>query len=146
MRLVPPAYFLMALVLQLALDRLLPLAELPGRGWRWLGVLLVLPALVLAAPAARAMVRRGTTLHPFGRPSQLVTEGPYRYTRNPVYLALACILLGAAVYLGSLAAFLVVPLFAVAITLAFIRREERVLASLFGEAYAEYCRSVPRWL
>lgn len=146
MRLVPPVYFLIALAVQLLLDSVLPAAELLGGRWRWLGLLLLVPAVLLAGPAARALVRRGTTLHPFGRPSQLVIDGPYRYTRNPVYLALACILLGVAVYLGSLAAFLVVPLFVWAITAAFIRREERALAETFGQAYAEYCQSVPRWL
>ncbi len=145
-RLVPPVYFLIALTLQLALDRLLPGAELLGSRWRWLGLLLLVPTLLLAGPAARALVRRGTTLHPFGRPGQLVTDGPFRYTRNPVYLALACILLGMAVWLGSLAAFLVVPAFVWAITAGFIRREEAALSAIFGAAYSEYCRRVRRWL
>jgi len=145
-RLVPPVYFLVALALQLVLDRLLPAAELLRPGWRWLGLLLLVPAFLLAAPAARALARRHTTLHPFGAPSQLVTDGPYRYTRNPLYLALACILLGVAVWLGSLAALLVVPAFAWAITVVFIRHEEQVLADTFGEAFAAYCRRVRRWI
>lgn len=145
-RLVPPAYFLVALLLQLALDWLLPGAELLRPAWRWLGWLLLVPVILLAAPAARALASRGTTLHPFGQPSQLVTDGPYRYTRNPLYLALACILLAVAVWLGSLAALLVVPVFCLAITRSFIRHEEQVLAAAFGADYADYCRRVRRWL
>lgn len=145
-RLVPPAYFLLTLLLQLALDLLLPGAELLQPAWRWLGWLLLVPAVLLAAPAARALARRGTTLHPFGQPSRLVTDGPYRYTRNPLYLALACILLAVAVWLGSLAALLVLPVFCLAITRSFIRHEERVLAAAFGADYVDYCRRVRRWL
>ncbi|MCC7328678.1 MAG: isoprenylcysteine carboxylmethyltransferase family protein [Gammaproteobacteria bacterium] len=145
-RLVPPICFLLAIVLQVALDRLLPGPEMLDASWRWLGLLLPVPALLLAATAAWALVRRRTTLNPFGTPSRLVTDGPFRYTRNPVYLALACLLLGVATGLGSLAAFLVVPAFARAITAGFIRREEQALSAAFGPAYAEYCRRVGRWL
>lgn len=145
-RAVPPVYFLVALVAQIGLHRLWPAPALISGAWRELGWLLLVPAVLLAAPAARTMARRGTTLHPFGKPSQLVIEGPFRYTRNPVYLALACILMAVGVRLGSLVVLLPVPLFMLAITISFIRREEQVLRATFGEAYEEYCRRVPRWL
>jgi protein-S-isoprenylcysteine O-methyltransferase Ste14 len=145
-RLVPPVYFLLAAGLSLALDRWLPLAGLVAPAWRWLGALLVVPALVLGGPAARALARRGTTLHPFGEPSALVIEGPFLYTRNPLYLSLALLLTGLAVYLGSLASFLVVPVFVAVITVAVIRSEEAALSAAFGDAYRDYCRRVRRWL
>ena len=91
-------------------------------------------------------MRRGTTLHPFGEPTALVTDGPYRFSRNPLYLSLALLLLGAAVYLGSLTPFVVVPAFVWAINASFIRPEEAKLAAAFGDAYRDYCRRVRRWL
>ncbi len=145
-RLVPPVYFILAVGLALALHRWVPVAQVIAPPWHWAGLLCLAPVLLLAAPAARALGRRGTTLHPFGEPSALVVEGPYRYSRNPLYLSLAVLLLGVAIYLGSLTPFLLVPAFMAAVTSAFIRREERALEAGFGEQYREYCRRVRRWL
>jgi protein-S-isoprenylcysteine O-methyltransferase Ste14 len=145
-RLVPPVYFLLALGLIFALHRWLPLARIVPAPWHWLGLLSLLPAAALGGPGARALARRGTTLHPFGEPTALVTDGPYRYSRNPLYLSLALLLTGAAVFLGSLSPFLVVPAFMAAITVSFIRREEAALAAVFGDEYRGYCRRVRRWL
>lgn len=145
-RMVPPVYFLLALALSFALDRWLPMAQIIPAPWHWLGLACVVPAVALGGPGARALARRGTTLHPFGEPSALVVDGPFRYSRNPLYLSLAVLLLGAAIFLGSLTPFLVVPAFMAAVTMAFIRSEEAALAAGFGEAYREYCRRVRRWL
>jgi protein-S-isoprenylcysteine O-methyltransferase Ste14 len=139
-------YFLLALVLAFGLHRWLPLARVIAPPWHWLGLAFLVPAFALAVPGARALVRRGTTLHPFGEPTALVTDGPYRYSRNPLYLGLALVLLGAAIFLGSLTPFLVVPAFMVAVAAAFIRREEAALRAAFGDQYREYCRRVRRWL
>lgn len=146
MRLVPPVYFLLALGISLALDRWLPVTRVVPQPWHWLGLALLAPALALVVPGARALARRGTTLHPFGEPTALVTDGPYRYSRNPLYLGLALLLLGAAIFLGSVTPFLVVPGFMAAIGVSFIRREEAALSATFGERYTEYRRRVRRWL
>lgn len=145
-RLVPPVYFLLALGLEVLLDRAAPLAQLISPPWHWFGLLSLPPAVALAGPGARALARRGTTLHPFGEPTVLVTDGPYRFSRNPLYLSLALILLGTAVYLGSLTPFLVVPAFVWVIGALFIRPEEAKLAAAFGDDYRDYCRRVRRWL
>lgn len=92
--------------------------------------------------------RARTTINPL-RPeasSALVRRGVYRFTRNPMYTGLATILLAWAVYLGSVAALLGVPAFVLYIDRFQIQPEERILARLFGEEYAAYCRSVRRWI
>ncbi|MCK6369961.1 MAG: isoprenylcysteine carboxylmethyltransferase family protein [Gammaproteobacteria bacterium] len=145
-RLVPPVYFLVALAASFALDRWFPLARLLTPPWHWLGLVFLLPALALGGAGARALSRRGTTLDPYGKPDALVIEGPYRFTRNPLYLALALLLLGAAFFFGSLTPFFVVPAFMAAIAVSFIRREEAALTATFGTAYQDYCQQVRRWL
>lgn len=145
-RLVPPVYFVLALVMELLLHRFAPIARVVGPPWHWLGLLCVIPVAVLAGPAARALTRRGTTLHPFGEPTVLVIDGPYRYSRNPLYLSLAVLLVGVALFLGSLTPFIVVPVFVWAVSTAFIRREEAALVAAFGDPYRDYCRRVRRWL
>lgn len=80
------------------------------------------------------------------RVSVLVTNGIYRYSRNPMYVGLAFALLAWAVWLANLVALLGVAAFVVYMQRFQIIPEERVLAARFGEAYEEYRRSVPRWL
>jgi protein-S-isoprenylcysteine O-methyltransferase Ste14 len=90
--------------------------------------------------------RRGTPVHPFHQPTALVTDGAYRFTRNPMYLGLVAALLGTAVWLGSLTPFVVVPSFMVVMQELFIKHEERRLTEVFGQAYVEFRKRVRRWI
>ena len=78
--------------------------------------------------------------------SSLVTSGIYNYSRNPMYLGLVLILLGWALYLSHLLAFIVVPMFILYITRFQIRPEERMMTQKFGECYQTYVSSVRRWI
>jgi protein-S-isoprenylcysteine O-methyltransferase Ste14 len=76
----------------------------------------------------------------------LLTTGPFRVSRNPMYLGMAAALLGVAVTLGSATPFLVAPVFGVLLARRFIRPEEAALASRFGAAWTAYARRTRRWL
>lgn len=78
--------------------------------------------------------------------SQLVTEGLYRYTRNPMYVGMLVMLLGWALYLGSLSPLFILPLFIWVINTQQIFPEEAFLTKKFGESYRIYLQAVPRWL
>ena len=93
-RVIPPIYFLAAAAAMLALDRLAPIYRLVLVPWKWLGLIPVVVGLLLGISAARLFLRRGTTLRPGQPASRMVTGGPFRYTRNPMYLGLATILVG----------------------------------------------------
>ena len=84
-------------------------------------------------------------MHPFKEPTQLVTNGVFRFSRNPMYLAVLSMVFGEAAYFGSLP----LGLYAAILTLAFhvfvIRYEEPTLGRLYGADYKAYRRSVPRW-
>ena len=90
--------------------------------------------------------RAGTTVKPFQEPSTLVLSGPFRLTRNPIYVGMVGGLLGLEVLLGSATPFLVVSVFAILIDRRFIRAEEASLEKTFGDAYREYKTRVRRWL
>ena len=90
--------------------------------------------------------RAGTPIIPFEKSTSLLTHGIYRYTRNPIYLGMLIILAGAAVFLGSLTPFLVLPVFFFIIQEGYIRHEEPFLERIFGEQYRAYRRRVRRWL
>jgi protein-S-isoprenylcysteine O-methyltransferase Ste14 len=90
--------------------------------------------------------RLGTPIHPFQRSTRLLTDGLYRYTRNPMYVGMMLILVGLSLILGTLGTVLVIPVFAWLIERNFIVVEERALEQAFGERYREYRRRVRRWL
>jgi protein-S-isoprenylcysteine O-methyltransferase Ste14 len=108
-------------------------------------------AVVLAAVGLTAIVsfwRAKTTINPtkLSATSSLVTNGTFRFTRNPMYVSLLLYLLAWAVYLSNWLALLFVPVFVLYINQFQITPEERVLSSLFGPEYAAYKRRVRRWL
>ena len=147
-RIPPPLYALLAGAAMLGLHRYLPgpaILDAPITRWAWL---VAVPGGLLASWAAATFRRAGTTLNPIApsKASRLVTHGPYRITRNPMYLGLLLILLGWAGWLGTLSGFFVLPLFMAVVTYQQILPEERALEALFGEEYARYKQRVNRWI
>lgn len=85
-------------------------------------------------------------MKPFEESSALVTGGVFRVTRNPMYLGMALIVLGAALLLGSATPLAVVILLALLLDRAFISPGERMLADTFGDQFQEYRGRVRRWI
>ncbi|WP_019934259.1 methyltransferase family protein [Oceanimonas smirnovii] len=124
---------------------------LPERYGFWPGWLAALPLLAgisLMLLAARELNRADTTLLPFTpeRASSLVTTGVFAYSRNPIYLGDALLLLAWALWLQSWPALAGPVLFVAYMNRVQIAAEERALALRFGKAYTDYCNRVRRWL
>jgi protein-S-isoprenylcysteine O-methyltransferase Ste14 len=119
---------------------------IPGRLGMALALAAAGAAVALAGVSEFRRVR--TTVNPL-RPEQasaLVTSGIFRWTRNPMYLGLAIVLLGWAAWLAHPLAGLGVPAFVAWMNQSQISREESALEGLFGEAFARYRTQVRRWL
>ena len=142
----PPVYFVFAFLLMVGLDFGLPIRDVIPTAPRRLGIAIVLAGVALNIWAAGLFTRAGTNIKPLEPSSALVVQGPFRWSRNPMYLGMAISLLGLGVLLGSLTPFAVVPAFMLWIQHRFIRREEAMLETTFGAAYAEYRSKVRRWL
>ena len=142
----PPAYFFLAIALMAGLHWLWPIVRWIPTPWNVVGALPLLGGVVLAVMGNRLFHKHGTPLHPFAEASTLVVGGPFRYSRNPMYLGMALALIGIAALLGSLTPWLVIPPFIGIIDQLFIRKEERALEQRFGEAYAAYRQKVRRWM
>jgi len=104
--------------------------------------------VVTSALGVVSFRRAGTTVNPMKRESasSLVASGIYKLTRNPMYLGFLLVLLGWAIFLSSIPAFLFLPAFILYMNRFQIEPEERALAALFGQAFAAYKASVRRWL
>jgi len=144
--LIPPIYFLAALAAMGLLHFFLPLTILLSSPYRFAGAGLIVLSLGAGFWAVYLFRRADTGVVPFTPATAFVASGPYRLTRNPMYLSMAGILLGTAIVLGSLAPLLVIPAFMALIEWRFILAEEAMLLAAFGEAYAGYKARVRRWL
>lgn len=142
----PPAYFLAALIAVVVLAVAVPASPHTSPPLQIAGMALIAMGLWLNIRGAGQFERAGTPIRPSSRSGALVTDGVFRFSRNPMYLGLASMLLGAALTLGSVVALVVVPAFAWVLDRDFIRREEWILENEFGEAYRTYQDRVSRWL
>jgi protein-S-isoprenylcysteine O-methyltransferase Ste14 len=142
----PPTYFLMALVLMALLHYAIPLAQILVAPYRYAGFVIMALGIALGLWALQHFRRVRTGIIPFSPATALVTSGPYRFTRNPMYLGMAGTLLGAALFMGSLTPFIVIPAFMAVIAERFIAPEEAMLERNFGHAYLAFKAKVRRWL
>ena len=124
----------------------LPIAQPIREPYRYGGAVLIALAVALGFWALALFRRAGTGVVPFSDATTLVIRGPYRFTRNPMYLGMAGILAGTAIWLGSLTPWLVLPAFMRLMGQRFIGREEAMLERTFGEPYVRYRAAVRRWL
>lgn len=141
-----PVLYAAFLLLAWGLSFVWPLA-LPRNPWTWfLGWGAIDAGMLLMLWAAWLMLWRKTTLNPYGKPQQLLTEGPFRVTRNPIYVADTLLYIGVALLMADAWAWLFLPLALIAVTVGVIRHEERLLLEHFGEDYRRYMSKVRRWL
>lgn len=140
----PPVFLAAALVAQRSLPRGRR-APLPVRG---IAAGVAAASVTLAGASASAFRRRSTTVHPLHpeHASALVTDGVNSVTRNPMYLGMAGLLAAHALARGGLRTWLPLVGFVAVVDRCQIAPEERALRARFGEEYAAYERSVPRWL
>ena len=87
-----------------------------------------------------------TTVKPFEKPSTLILKGPFKISRNPMYLGMALLLVGAGFILGSITSFIGTILFIIAMEVRFIPTEEKFMFEQFGEEFEAYKKKVRRWL
>lgn len=112
-----------------------------GAGW-----LLVALGLAFTAWGLLTFLRHHTAIMPHRPASRIVQSGPYRYSRNPMYVGMATAYVGGVLVTNMLWPLLLLPLSLLGLTMLVIRREERYLADAFGEEYAAYRTRTRRWL
>jgi protein-S-isoprenylcysteine O-methyltransferase Ste14 len=142
----PPAYLLAALIINIALHFSLPVMILIATPWNSLGVVPLTVGVVMNVMADRKFHRAGITIKPLEIPSRLVTDGIFRISRNPMYLGFVLIVAGESILFGSLMPLIATVLFATLLDRKFVAPEERMLAERFGNEWRTYAATKPRWL
>jgi protein-S-isoprenylcysteine O-methyltransferase Ste14 len=145
----PPIVYLAAVAAAIVLHWLLPLPWIPrplsellfAVGWIVVGV-----ALVIEVAAMRAMSRAKTTIMPTRGSDHLVTNGPFSFTRNPIYLGNTMLMIGIGLIAGIAWFILLAPVAAFATQKLAIEREEQHLEIRFGKKFRDYAKKVRRWI
>ena len=142
----PPLIYAGTLILGLVAKRLLPTPFLPRALSRIFGWPLVVCGLAIGLLGFREMRRAGTNVDPREPTTAVVTEGPYRFTRNPLYVGMTLIYAGITARANALPAALLLPLVLAVMRRGVIEREEAYLERKFGDEYLRYKDRVRRWI
>jgi protein-S-isoprenylcysteine O-methyltransferase Ste14 len=145
-RVPPPVYYVVGFLAGVALELILP-TSWPSIGVRLAAALIAGGVwLVLDGAAMVFFHRAGTSMVPMNPTTALVTSGPYRFTRNPMYVGMAFLYVALVFGFGVIWALVFLPAVIVVIDKFVIAREEPYLERKFGQAYRDYMTRVRRWL
>jgi len=142
----PPLVFLGYLIGALILNWVVPFPTPWTFLLRIVGGVIVIAGFLLAGSAFSQMIKTHTSPDPHQLVNALVTDGPYRFTRNPIYLGFFLIYLGSTLLAGTLWGLIASPFLFWTITHAVIHAEEIYLDAKFGEQYKEYRSRVRQWI
>jgi protein-S-isoprenylcysteine O-methyltransferase Ste14 len=141
----PPLVLLAAIILGVVANWIRPLPFIASTS-ALAGLVVVAAAVLLFVLSIREFRAAGTSVRGNERTTMIVRTGPYRFSRNPIYLAFVLFLLGLALSLNNLWLLVALAAFASVISMMVIPREERFLERNFQAPYSEYKATVRRWL
>lgn len=139
----PPIWAAGIAVLAILIGRVFPLLAFGAS--RTSSFLLIALGFALILWSATFFFRKKTSIEPHHTPTALIVEGPYRVSRNPIYLGMFLGLIGVALWTGALSSLLVVAAFPAIINARFIRAEEDALQAQFSDEAEAYLASTARW-
>ena len=142
----PPLVYGGTLLFGLLLQLVWPLSIFEPHPPKWIGGSVALLSAVLAKWGDHTMRRAGTNIKPTEPTITIVQDGPFRFSRNPLYISLTLFYVGVALIFNAVIPILVLPLLLVVVHLGIIRREERYLEAKFGDQYRQYRARVRRWI
>lgn len=142
----PPLVYVVVFLAAMLLDRSKRFAFVATPASRVIGVALIVLAAALAVWSIGLFWRAGTSIVPIKASAAFVATGPYRFSRNPMYVSLLIAYAGAGFLSASFWPFLFLPVVVAVVGFVVIRPEERYLCARFGEAYESYQSRVRRWI
>ena len=145
-RLEPIVVLVIHILAVILLTWLVPLPFATSKFLEWLGYALVVLGIGVAVSARSQFVQAHTTRHPSGSVTSIVTGGPYRFSRNPIYLGFLCFLVGFSFIFRSYWGLVLSPVFIALMNMFVIQPEEAYLEVKFKDVYTGYKSRVRRWL
>jgi protein-S-isoprenylcysteine O-methyltransferase Ste14 len=145
-KILPPVWMFGVMMVMVVLHEMVPTPLVALGQLKLLGWTIFAGALVMAWRAKKRFDIAETPVKPFTESTIVVEAGLFRYSRNPMYLAMLFGLTGFALAIGDALPFIVIPVYFILITTQFIAHEEQLMEARFGQSYLEYKSRVRRWL
>ncbi|NQV09018.1 isoprenylcysteine carboxylmethyltransferase family protein [Candidatus Woesearchaeota archaeon] len=145
-RIYPPIIAGIYLLVTIILNYIFPGMRIIYSPYHYFGGVFVVAGFILMIWASQVFRKNETTHNPFNKSTVLVTAGPFSFSRNPMYLGLSFILLGIAVFMGTVSLLFAPVAFFLTINMTFVQHEEKKLDRIFGQSYIKYKNRVRRWL
>jgi protein-S-isoprenylcysteine O-methyltransferase Ste14 len=142
----PPTHFYTYLIISIAFHFLLPVKQIIFTPYVFIGFVPAIAGALLNIWTDSLFKKLNTTVKPDQKPSVLIDYGPFKISRNPMYLGMALILIGAGILMGSVTAFIGAVFFAAAMQISFIPEEEKIMQDAFGEKFEIYKKNVGCWI
>lgn len=142
----PTTYFMILLLLSIGFHLVFPLFKFIFTPYNYLGFGLIIFGIIINLWTDSLFKKKQTTVKPYEMPNFFVTSGPFKLSRHPMYLGMMSILLGVAIFLGSLITFAFPIIFIMIMEKRFIPLEEKNLETKFGNQYVDYKKRVRRWI
>lgn len=142
----PPYIAFLLLFLAWLFSYLLPQFNIVDKSYNKAGIVVFIFGLSLTFWSFYLFKKNKTPIIPGKKPTFVVVDGPYKFTRNPMYLGVSTALFGAAFYFGNLLSFLSPIIFFLVMNYYFVPFEEKLLEGLFGKKYIDYKKKVRRWV
>lgn len=142
----PPLIYAVPLAAGLYMNRADPFPIMSPLYAKWIGIVLIAIAVALSVSAFIQFRRKHTAVMPYKPTTAIIESGPFRFTRNPLYLSLAIGYVGVAILMNSTWPLLLLPLVLLVVHRGVILREERYLEQKFGDEYNAYKVRVRRWI
>lgn len=142
----PPYIAFLLLFLAWLVNYLFPQLKIISKPYNKLGIIVFILGILLMLWAFYLFKKNKTPIVPGQKPTFMVAERPYKFTRNPMYLGVTIALLGAAIYIGNLLSFLSPLIFFLVMNNYFVPFEEKLMEKIFGKQYSNYKKKVRRWL
>lgn len=145
-KILPPTYFYICFFISAVFHFILPVKQIVFPPINYFGSILILAGSILNIWAGKLFKKHNTTVKPNEKASMLIDYGPFKFSRNPMYLGMALFLIGEGIFLGSLSSFFGVLIFLFVIEVFFIPAEEKLMEEIFGTDYKNYKTKVRRWI
>ena len=142
----PPYIAATCLFLAWLLNRLFPNFRIINEPYNKIGILLVVLGFSSLLWSFYLFKKNKTPIIPGKKPIFMVIQGPYKFTRNPMYLSVTIILFGVSFYIGNILGFIAPIIFSLIMSYVFVPFEEKLLENIFGKKYLEYKKKVRRWV
>ena len=145
MKIKPPHIALLLLMLSWLLDYFFPQFRFINGKFKYIGLIIFLAGLSITFYSFYLFKKNKTPIIPGTKPTFVVQSGPYKFTRNPMYIGVTFALLGISIYIGNLLSLISPLIFFILMNLIYIPFEEKLMENIFGKHYLDYKKKVRRW-